>query len=338
MSARSPSSTEPTAATSDRPSRRLWVVWAATVFLGVVCLVGVCALLVALIPPRARPAEVAASEEAAAPEGPRELLRAGEPASAPARLARIDSARLSDPQRSRLGLRPSEDASPIRVSPRLGAGPGEAKAGLAPINNAAPPIRVSFMGTDAKAQRVCFIADCSGSMRNNNRLGLLKRELEKTLRGLGPEAMFYVIFFHAREVPMPAKTWLRGGKDVERVLPWIQERRTSGGTRPLSAFEHAFRLDPRPDVIFFLTDGEIPSNVPSEVAKLNDKPGGKVRINTILLGTEKSTRLTRVLSKPGAAEKTTSRAVRGDLLLRRLANESGGTYRFVPDERTSAKE
>jgi hypothetical protein len=317
------------------------VVWAATVFLGVVCLVGLCALLVALIPPRARPAEVAASEEAPPPEGPQGLLRAGLPGSAPAeptRLARIDPARINDAQRSRLGLRPPEDASPIRVSPRLSAGPGEAKAGLAPINNAAPPIRVSFMGTEAKAQRACFIADCSGSMRKNNRLGLLKRELEKTLRGLGPEAMFYVIFFHSKEVPMPAKTWLRGGKDVESVLPWIQERRTSGGTRPLSAFEHAFRLDPRPDVIFFLTDGEIPSNVPSEVAKLNDKPGGKVRINTILLGAEKSTRLTRVLSKPGVAEKTTSRVIRGDLLLRRLANESGGTYRFVPDKDAPAKD
>ena len=78
----------------------------------------------------------------------------------------------------------------------------------------------------------------------------------------------------------------------------------------MPAFERVFALGDRPDVIFFLTDGEIPDAEAAGdlIAKLNSG-GRRVVINTIAFGD-----------------------VRSQKLLRRLARDSGGTYRFVATE------
>ena len=88
----------------------------------------------------------------------------------------------------------------------------------------------------------------------------------------------------------------------------------------MPAFEIAFRLEPKPDVIFFMTDGIIPTDVPAGVARLNEGAKPKIRVNSILFGGEGETR--RAEGK---------RVLNGEDQLRKIADESGGTYSFVAD-------
>ncbi|MGA1045442.1 MAG: magnesium chelatase, partial [Phycisphaerales bacterium] len=65
-------------------------------------------------------------------------------------------------------------------------------------------------------------------------------------------------------------------------------------------------LDPRPDAIFFLTDGEVPADTPALVRRLNDRIRPTV-INTVAFGTEA-----------------------GRAALEEIARDSDGIFRFVP--------
>lgn len=143
-----------------------------------------------------------------------------------------------------------------------------------------PPTELTFLNITAKGQRFCIIADNSGSMTNS--MNFLKRELAKTLGDLKPEGQFHVMFFNDNAEPMPYAGWLQGTPDnVKKVNAWIKGKGANGGTQPLGAFEAAFKLDPKPDVIFFMTDGLIPYNVPDTVAALN-KGKSRVMIHTTM--------------------------------------------------------
>jgi hypothetical protein len=125
---------------------------------------------------------------------------------------------------------------------------------------------------------------------------------------------------------MPFAGWLKGTPDdVKKVTPWIQEKKADGGTEPLPAFIRAFNLDPRPDVIFFMTDGLIPTNVPAAVAQLNTgKP--RVTIHTIMFTSSQPRPAGLFLPAVSPADLRLA-----ELLLRKIADDSGGTYRlFTP--------
>ena len=86
-------------------------------------------------------------------------------------------------------------------------------------------------------------------------------------------------------------------------------------TWPSSSFERAFKLEPKPDVIFFMTDGLIPAkeNIAGRLARLNaGEP--RVVVHTILF------------AKPKADETKTAKA--GEQL-RVIAEKNGGTFRRV---------
>jgi hypothetical protein len=80
-----------------------------------------------------------------------------------------------------------------------------------------------------------------------------------------------------------------------------------GGTEPGGAFVLAFQLNPPPDVIFFLTDGEIPERTADEVLGLNSQQKRKVVVHTVAFSADAS-----------------------QDQMRRIARESEGTFRFVP--------
>jgi hypothetical protein len=96
-------------------------------------------------------------------------------------------------------------------------------------------------------------------------------------------------------------------RDVDRLVQWIDQVQPGGGTQPLPAFQRAFGLDIQPDVIFFLTDGQIADeSTPAQIANMNDNRGKRAVINTIAFG------------DPRAQE-----------MLRQIANDSGGAFKFV---------
>jgi hypothetical protein len=175
--------------------------------------------------------------------------------------------------------------------------------------------RVSFLGTVAEGRRFFFIADNSGSMAGV-KMTMLKNELAATLKSLNADSQFYVTFFNTEVIPLPAKGWQKGQKDVPKALQWIAAMGVGGGTNPQPAFDMAFNVKPRPDVIFFMTDGQIPATVPLRVRKLNEADP-KIVIHTIMMDV-----------RPPAAMLQGGGMLQ-DQMLKQIASDSGGTYREV---------
>lgn len=172
---------------------------------------------------------------------------------------------------------------------------------------------VMFMNSVGEGRRFCIIADNSQSMKGAP-LTHCKQEVLKTLRSLTTDMEFYVIFFNAQAVPMPYESWLSGEpENVEKVAPWVQSLGTVYKTLPLPAFAKALELKPRPDVIFFMTDGLMRPDTTAKVAAMN-KQEPKVVINTIMFTRGRQTGA--ALSKLAGAERQ----------LKTIAQQSGGTY------------
>lgn len=183
-----------------------------------------------------------------------------------------------------------------------GGGGGGVGAGLAGGTGG-----TTFFGTAAKGVRFAYIVDSSGSMEADGRFVVAMRELGRSLEALPDFAYFYVLLFSSDAYrPAYQEGWQRARRtDINRMQRWLRDQSPSGGTYPLPAFEAVFALDVPPDVIFFMTDGAIPEETPKQVARLNSR-GRKAVIHTIAFGDQS-----------------------GRAMLQRIAEDSGGTYRFV---------
>ena len=169
----------------------------------------------------------------------------------------------------------------------------------------------SFFGISAKGRRFAYIVDRSGSMSQSGKMSVAKRELAQSIQSLPDYAHFYVVLFSSGIVePSTQNGWTQARRTmVTRFIAWLNGSRDAeptGGTQPRPAFVQIFSLDVRPDVIYFLTDGEISNFTAEEVAQMNGN-GRRVVINTIAFG------------DPTSQD-----------LLKRIAEQSGGVYRFVP--------
>ena len=100
-----------------------------------------------------------------------------------------------------------------------------------------------------------FIIDKSGSMQQDNRLGMAQKAIVDSLRQLGPRKKFYIYFFDSGSHAMPdgdskmAFEW-----EVDSVENWVNGMTPRGCTNPLGAIEGTFnRINP--DTVWLLTDG-----------------------------------------------------------------------------------
>ena len=172
----------------------------------------------------------------------------------------------------------------------------------------------TFFGTGGKGQRFAFIVDISGSMGQQNKLEIALRELARSVDALPDFAFFHVLLFESKTIEPPNQAgWMRARKSIVRqVTRWLATIESNGGTSPRNAFLQVFSLDVRPDVIFFLTDGIFNDISLDELGALNAR-GKRAVINCIGFGA------------PGEVDQT---------LLRSIATQSGGQYRFVTTETT----
>jgi HEAT repeat protein len=178
----------------------------------------------------------------------------------------------------------------------------------------------SFFGVRITSRRVVFVVDVSGSMEEKaqsgeTRMELARKELLETLDGLDPATFFNVIAFSAEVWAWRERV---GGLDtaagkgqkslIEQAKDFTKKLRAGGGTNIYGALEQAFQ-DPEVDTIYLMTDGEPsvgdvidPTAIREEVQRWNDRRG--VVIHTIAFG--------------GTYP-----------ILEWLAEDNGGTYRFV---------
>lgn len=166
----------------------------------------------------------------------------------------------------------------------------------------------TFFGVSSRGTRFAYIVDVSGSMSEEGKIEVCMTQLARSIQLLPDYASFYIVLF-ASEIALPPMQngWTRArDATVSRFVRWLNQIDPRGGTRPQPAFRQVFSIEERPDVIFFLTDGQIPPETVAVVAGLNAH-GRRVAVNTIAFG------------DPASQE-----------YLKEISHRSGGVYRYVP--------
>lgn len=168
----------------------------------------------------------------------------------------------------------------------------------------------SFFGIESRGSRFVYIVDVSGSMAESDRISTLRSNLIESMNTLPEQASFLIIAYSDNAFVMDNEyRWNRADNETKfKVRTWIINHvAPSGGTEPSSAFEQAFKLKPRPDVIYFMTDGQQTDLLPGFIRAMNTR-GRRTKINTIVFGDRQ-----------------------GEEVMRRIASESGGQYRYISD-------
>ncbi len=217
----------------------------------------------------------------------------------------IDDLSAQDPS---LDLTPEVSAAELEISqagsvPRLtGSGSGE---GTTLEGGGAG---TTFFGVSSRGTRFAYIVDVSGSMSEEGKIDVCMSQLARSIELLPDYASFYIVLFASQiAVPPMQNGWTRArDATVSRFVRWLNQIDPGGGTRPQPAFRKVFSIEERPDVIFFLTDGQIPPDTVAVVAALNGR-GRRVAVNTIAFG------------NPASQE-----------YLKEISRNSGGVYRYVP--------
>ncbi|MFO0833827.1 MAG: hypothetical protein U0638_02565 [Phycisphaerales bacterium] len=171
----------------------------------------------------------------------------------------------------------------------------------------------SFFGVEAQGNRFAYIVDVSGSMSVGGKLEALQRELSQSVNQLLETSSITIVPFSSQFDVLGSTngkaTWIDANdRNKKGVVRNIATLRANGGTNPAPAFVMIFSMKPRPDAIYFMTDGEFPEEAASQIMALNSEL--KVPIHCICFVSDGSADMMKV-----------------------IAQKSGGTYTFVPGPR-----
>ncbi|MDR3233010.1 MAG: VWA domain-containing protein [Planctomycetaceae bacterium] len=174
------------------------------------------------------------------------------------------------------------------------------------------PDTVRLFDTEGKGSRLFYVFDRSGSM-DASRMRKAKKELLQSIRSLKESHQFNILFYSGRSEMIlwqPERKLIfaaeiekeRAGRFVAGILP-------EGGTRHCEPLLEALRH--RPDVIFFLTDGERQDDLTlAELNEIRKANRSSAQINVIQFGQGSLTDL------PSEA-------------LQSLAEQNGGQYQYI---------
>lgn len=168
----------------------------------------------------------------------------------------------------------------------------------------------SFFGVEATGSRIVYIVDISGSMLGE-KLTATKIELIESISGLLEHMSFHVIFYSSDAYPIGGRRKWLDARDSGKswAVRQIEDVSAQGGTVPWPAFAAAFAMRPRPDAIYFMTDGQFDPNIRDQIAYAN-RGETSIPIHCI------------TFVDPSAAQ-----------LMRSIADDSGGTYSHVDGPR-----
>ncbi len=194
-------------------------------------------------------------------------------------------------------------------SPSSLINPSEA-GGAARIGGTGGPGQTTFMDISGVGKMFVYVIDVSSSM-TGSRLKVAQGQLKASLRLLQPNQKFAVIFFNEYRERLKLRRTddqpIYFATDVNRELAGHQIDRVTAdsGTVPMPAILEAISL--KPDVIYFLTDGDESELSPAEMAQVRQQ-SRNITIHVIKLGDGTLSSLS-----PG--------------WLKRLADQSHGEYR-----------
>jgi hypothetical protein len=170
-----------------------------------------------------------------------------------------------------------------------------------------------FFGVEAQGNRFAYLVDTSGSMqepvaaeREGTRIQALRSELTRSTQGLMETSNFIIVKFSSdADVLGDKKEWTEASPMAKKAFKTlISTLGPEGGTNPLPGFELIFNLRPRPDAVYFMTDGEFENSMADQIIELANK--FKVPVHCICLGSKE-----------------------GEFNMRRIAKASHGTFTFI---------
>ena len=180
--------------------------------------------------------------------------------------------------------------------------------------------RVGMFGLWGEGYKFVYVFDRSGSMGGDGSASLkaVKAELRASLKNLDTVHQFQIIFYNHRPVLFnpsgtPGKLAFGSEQNKQAVERFLNTIEANGGTDHEAALRMACAL--KPDVIFFLTDGDEPKLTPQQMEKIERWCVG-IRMNMIEFG-------------PGAEPEK-------DSFLKELARRVGGEYTYVDTAKFSA--
>ncbi|MCZ6785538.1 MAG: HEAT repeat domain-containing protein [Planctomycetota bacterium] len=157
----------------------------------------------------------------------------------------------------------------------------------------APAGTAAYFGLPVMSERIAFVFDVSGSMREEGKMELARKRFGAMAKELKPQQRYdlFVHRFPSDHPPRPkllrAFGRLLGGK-AARASSWLARQKAKGWGAIYDALAAAIR-DPEVDTIYLLSDGRPTRGTVSrdfrirqEIRRLNR--WRRVRINTILLG------------------------------------------------------
>ena len=164
----------------------------------------------------------------------------------------------------------------------------------------------NFFGLEASGSRFAYVVDVSGSMDTNGKIDRLRAELVRSLDGMLASAEFYVCLYNGNASSLGGKNdWVDATESGKRwANRHIANIIATGGTVPLPGFELVFSRRPRPDAVYFMTDGEFDPDVAMKLRFLNAEH--RIPIHCITFGSR------------GAED-----------AMKQIAKDSGGTYTHV---------
>ena len=155
-----------------------------------------------------------------------------------------------------------------------------------------------FFGVEARGSRFAFVVDVSGSMGEANKLELLRSQLVRSISGLLDNSAFAVITFSSDAMPLLRRErWTDASEKAKKdATGAIMRLAADGGTNPGPAFTMALNLRPRPDAIYFMTDGLFDEGVVDVVAQIN-KGSTRIPIHCITLMDKSSEDFMKLMAK-----------------------------------------
>lgn len=180
------------------------------------------------------------------------------------------------------------------------SGGGGGSGGLGEGSGAA----TTFFGVSGRGRRYGYVVDKSGSMGMQGRMQRAKEEIVRSISALPDFASACITLFDDNFTTLDRERGFLKCRDdtVRQYREWIEKVAQGGGTNPIPAFEFLFTRPERPDVVFFMSDGEIPPDAADEILRLNRR-GPNTVIHCIAFGQAAAT-----------------------APLRRIASETGGTF------------
>lgn len=227
----------------------------------------------------------------------------------------------------------TKDINPnVEVDVNTDVGVGDVGVDLSALNNA---FTSSFMGVQSQANRIAFIIDYSASMRGKDKV--MRDELDAAVNKLPPAGEVCLIFFSGpswlagEDAKKIHNNWQgdqkKGWKPAPGFKPtkpkWVPVTPTTKKklskaiwTTPLtfgSVWDNSYRwaltmLNPKPDVIYFMTDGAAPDGLKG--MEIIRQHRGRTKIYTIAYGTPD----------------------RAKIPLKEIADMTGGKFKFVSME------